>query len=83
MAMVIVLQLTAAECFKKFHVNAREEINAAWMVQNAQSINLGAIAQSLGQSCDDITITDNHLNGFSMFVEVVGYEGTSVDDLSF
>ncbi|KAJ8443007.1 hypothetical protein Cgig2_028230 [Carnegiea gigantea] len=76
MAMVIEPQLTTTERFKKFHVNAREEINAARIVQNAQSFNLGAIAQSLSQSRDDTTITDNHLSGFIMFIEVVSYEGT-------
>ena len=80
--MVIEPQLIATERFKKLHVNARDKINAARLVQDAQSGNLGAIAQSLGQSRDDTTPTNDQLSGFSMLVEVVGYEGTSNDDLS-
>ncbi|KAJ8424935.1 hypothetical protein Cgig2_030891 [Carnegiea gigantea] len=57
-------------------------INASRLVQDAQSGNLGAIAQNFCQSCDDTTIANNHLSGFIVLIEVVGYEGTNIDGLS-
>ena len=52
------------------------------MARNAQGINLGFVAQSPGQSCDDTAPTNNLLSGFSMFIEVIDYESTGIDDLS-
>lgn len=80
--MVIEPQLTATQRLKKLHINARDKINAAQLVQHAQSGNLGTVTQSFCQSGNDTTIANNHLSGFSVLVEVVGDEDTSIDDLS-
>ena len=73
--------MTSVDRFKKFHVDVGKQINAAWAVPDAQSVNLGGISQSPSQSGDDVTPTNNHLNRFSKLIEVVSYESSNVNNL--